>query len=101
MDDERKKPVWRWIATALLVALVAYPLSMGPFLWLSDVTSIRARRASPGTWSAANAAVIFIDPLYDPPGWIAPRFEVTDDAWNRCCSSWRIVKTKCELRREA
>jgi hypothetical protein len=94
MDDKRKKPFWPWITIALFVVLLAYPLSMGPFLWLSDVTSIRVRRESPGAWSAANAAVIFIDPLYDPLRWIAPRFEVTDDAWNRYCSWWRIAKTK-------
>ena len=94
MGDERKKPVWPWIAAALFVVLVAYPLSMGPFLWLSDITSYRARRTSPGIWRAANAAVNFVDAAYDPLRWISTRSEVTDDVWNRYCSWWRIAPSK-------
>jgi len=94
MVDERKKPVWPWITSAVFLALVAYPLSIGPFLWLSDVTSYRARRASPGTWKAANAAVIFVDPIYDPLRWISKRCELADHAWNAYCSWWRIAPSK-------
>jgi hypothetical protein len=94
MEGERKKTVWPWIVTVLLVVLVAYPLSMGPFLWLSDVTSIRVRTASPGAWSAANATVIFVNPVYDPLRWISTRSEVTDDAWNGYCSWWRLAPSK-------
>ena len=94
MEGERKKPVWPWIVTVLFVVLVGYPLSMGPFLWLSDVTSYRARRASPGAWRAANAVDIFMDPLFDPLRWISTRSELTDDVWNRYCSWWRIPPSK-------
>jgi hypothetical protein len=94
MEHERKKPVWPWIGIALFVVLVAYPLSMGPYLWFSDVASAGATRASPGTRSVAWSAVVFVDPVYDPLRWIMSRSEATDRAWNKYCSRWRIPKSK-------
>jgi hypothetical protein len=94
MEDQRKKPVWPWITILLFAVLVGYPLSIGPYLWLSDVASDGARRASPDTWSIAYSAVVFIDPVYDPLRWIMARSEVSDRAWNRYCSRWRIAKSK-------
>ncbi len=79
MEDERKKPVWPWITIALFAALVLYPLSIGPYLWLSDV---------------AYSAVVFIDPVYDPLRGIMARSEVSDRAFNKYCSMWRIAKSK-------
>jgi hypothetical protein len=94
MEDERKKPVWPWITIVLFVVLVGYPLSFGPYLWLSDVASAGARTASPKTWSIAWSAIVFIDPVYDPLRWIMERSEVADDAGNTYISMWRIAKSK-------
>jgi hypothetical protein len=79
MSEERKRPVWLWITIALFVVLVVYPLSIGPYLWLSDV---------------AYSAVVFIDPAYDPLRWIAAQSEASDRAMNKYCSWWRIAKSK-------
>ena len=39
--DKKKKPsAGFWIAVALVVALVAYPLSFGPACWISERTGI-------------------------------------------------------------
>jgi len=80
MGDERTKPsAGLWIAVALVAVLVAYPLSIGPYLWLSDV---------------AYSAVVFIDPVYDPLRWITAQSELSDRALNRYCSMWRVPKSK-------
>lgn len=80
MTSDRKKPTTGiWIAVALVAVLVVFPLSMGPYLWLTDV---------------AYSAVIFIDPLYDPLRWVMARSEVSDRALNRYCSLWRVTKSK-------
>jgi hypothetical protein len=79
MEGELKKPVWPWIAIALFLVLVVYPLSIGPYLWLSDV---------------ACSTVVFMDPVYDPLRWIAAQSEVLDDVSNTYCSMWRVAKSK-------
>ena len=79
---------------ALFVVLVGYPLSIGPYLWLSDVLSIRARTSSSKTWSIAYSALVSIDPVYDPLRWILDQSEVADDAGNSYISMWRIAKSK-------
>ena len=79
MEGERKMPVWPWITIALFVVLVVYPLSIGPYLWLSDV---------------AYSAVVFIDPIYDPLRWIMARSEVADSVGNTYISRWRVAKSK-------
>ena len=94
MEDVRKKPVWPWIAVALFAVLVGYPLSIGPYLWLSDVLSAGARTASPKTWSIAYSVLVFVDPVYDPLRWIMERSEVADDAGNSYISMCRIAKSK-------
>lgn len=94
MEDKRKKPVWPWITIALFVVLVGYPLSIGPYLWLGDGLSIRARKASTKSWSIAYSALVFIDPAYDPLRWIMERSEVADDVGNTYISMWRIAKSK-------
>ena len=79
VTEDRKRPVWPWIAATLFIVLVVYPLSIGPYLWLSDV---------------AYSAVVFMDPIYDPLRWITAQSEMSDRAMNKYCSVWRAAKSK-------
>ena len=54
----------------MAAVLIGYPLSIGPFLWLSDRVF----------W-----AVAIFDPVYDPLRWSMSRTDATDGALNAYC----------------
>ena len=42
-DDQKKKPsAGFWVTVALVVVLVAYPLSFGPACWITSRTNVGA-----------------------------------------------------------
>jgi hypothetical protein len=75
--SRREKPgVGFWIVATLATLLIIYPLSIGPYLWLSD---------------RALWAVRIFDPVYDPLRWIMHSTAVTDKVINTYCSFWRTT----------
>ena len=64
-----------WASVTLVALLVAYPLSIGPYLYLSDV---------------AYSKVVFLDPIYDPLRWIAAHSEPFNFVLNWYSSLWRV-----------
>ena len=36
MTEQRKRQGWLWVFVAIPVLVVAYPLSIGPAIWLAD-----------------------------------------------------------------
>ena len=61
MSDERKKPgVAFWATVALVVGLLAYPLSYGPSIWLvrrGYLPNMTIGFYAPMTWLHENAPV--------------------------------------------
>src|SRR5690242_19249125 len=64
----RKKPGVAFWATVVMVALLAYPLSMGPVCWICD----------------RNSQIVDVPTVYTPVGWIAR------------CSGIRPIRTATE-----
>jgi hypothetical protein len=60
MTDRKKPGVAFWATVALVVVLVGYPLSIGPWFWV--VTTGRI-----------PISLIWIDHAYDPLRWIIER----------------------------
>jgi hypothetical protein len=63
MNDDRKKPgAALWCSVALIVALIAYPLSFGPACWATSRLRVGADTVSliyqPITWAVFRSQVI-------------------------------------------
>lgn len=91
VERERNKPVWPWVTFGLFVLFIGYPLSIGPYLCLSDWLSSRAR-TSDDFWGTVYSALIVIDPVYDPLRRMMERSQLIDNVGNRYISMWRISK---------
>ena len=57
MSDDRKKPLWPWIAALLIGLPVLYVLSFGPACWT------KARSSGPS--SVPRLAIVYV-----PVGWV-------------------------------
>lgn len=67
--SSRRPSPWGWIVAAVVMVAVAYPLSIGPFLWLwsKDLISLRAFEAK--------------DTVYRPLYWVCDRTNTFPLLW--------------------
>jgi hypothetical protein len=71
MSDAPKKRKWAWAALVLFVALVLYPLSMGPYYrWVTDNRLLYPERSQMFFW------------IYAPLFWFADTFDSPAKALN-------------------
>ena len=74
MSEERKKPVWPWIAALLIGLPVLYLASFGPAYWLTGNASPFSDREN------AYIAYCAFDAFYRPLWLLAEQSDVTQNA---------------------
>jgi hypothetical protein len=80
MTDRKKPGVAFWATVAVVLALVAYPLSFGPVCWTASRVTFGATRL-PVVYRPMTLAMSSSDAIHDTLQWYAKVGAVSDWRW--------------------